>query len=164
MIGYIAFWIWFRFGHQGFNQISQQLAIFLAIMAVFFNFLDMQLVKKIDTPETYIWANLFGKIFKACFTATVFICNNTPNDFTIALVFLITSFIGLIYYQKNNVNRPGNEKNSDLTICTNNRSKIVALEHKIKILVATEFQGNGYRWVAFLTLFFFVFMMFIATW
>lgn len=130
-------------------------------MAVFFNFLDQQLTKRIDTPETYIWANMFGKIFKACFTATCFICNNTANDFTIACVFLVTSVIGWWYYHLNGVVRPS-ESNQDLDDCIEDDEKLVAIHQKIKILVATYHEGYGYRSLAVNTLVFFIMMIFVA--
>lgn len=163
VIAYIGFWLWLRFANPRFTLVTNQLSIFLAIMAVFFNFLDQQLSKRIETPETYIWANFFGKTFKACFTATCFICNNTANDFTIACVILITAFNGYWYFYNGRIIRPS-ESSQDLEDCSENEEKLVAVNQKIKILVATYHEGYGYRWLAFNTLAFFVAMMFVAMW
>lgn len=119
--------------------------------------------KKIDTPETYVWANIFGKTFKACFTATCFITNNTANDFTIACVIVITAFIGWWYYYNARVVRP-EESGQDLEDCHEDDDKLIAINKKIKILVATYYEGYGYRWLAFNTLLFFLIMIFVAQW
>ena len=56
-----------------------------------------------ESPEILIWAAIMLKTFKGWFTVTVFIVNGTSNDFYIGMFFLITAFLGSVYYYFDNV-------------------------------------------------------------
>lgn len=161
MISFIAFWLWFRFSQTQFNQLTQSFSVGLSIVAIVFNILDLQLMKCISKPDKYIWLSVIIKTLKSSFTAIMFMSNNTANDFTIGLCFLITSWLGWWYFHNNRVNRP-KDTNHDLSLCENNTSKIICMDQKIKILCASKYQGNSYRWLAGFSLFFFLFMVFMA--
>ena len=59
-----------------------------------------------ESPEILIWAAIMLKTFKGWFTVTVFIVNGTSNDFYIGMFFLITAFLGSVYYYFDNVRKP----------------------------------------------------------
>lgn len=133
MIAFIAFWLWFRYSVRDLEyvqqdfRLTQYFSIFLSGLAILFNILDLQLMKLMTRPGLYIWVSVIIKTLKACLTAVMFLANNTANDFTIGLVFLITSWLGWWYFHNNRVNRP-RDFNHDLALCDDSRSKIIAME------------------------------------
>ena len=57
--------------------------------------------EKIQMPETYIWTRLFIVSIKGIFMVSVFVINDSPNDFFLALFFWFSSSIGMFYFNRN---------------------------------------------------------------
>ena len=83
--------------------LPRALSMFLAILAVFMGFLERKLDKMTESPEILVWASIMLKTFKGWFTVTVFIVNETPNDFYIGTFFLFTALLGSLFFYFDNV-------------------------------------------------------------
>ena len=75
--------------------------MFIAVMAVTIPLLEKMGEQKIQAPEAYIWTRTFTISIKGIFMVAVFVINDTPGDFFIALFFWFTSTIGMFYFYCN---------------------------------------------------------------
>ena len=85
------------------------MSFYLSVLAIFSPFLDRTINQKFTNPSVYIWASMFIKCLRGCLTITVFILNNSPNDFYIGLFLLYTNSLGFMYFELGGLFRPNME-------------------------------------------------------
>ena len=103
---------------------------------------------------------MFGKIFKANFVITMFLFNNTPNDFTLIFCFIACTYCGMHYNRYYKVFCKF--KFTDMNKCCNNRARAVALEQKLRRFMATEYEGKAFKVLAGVTIFQFFMLLGLA--
>jgi len=79
------------------DEIPQEVALLLSIIAIFVASAETQLATKISDPSNLIQAGLIFKCIKAAMTIIVFTMNGVTNDYFVSVFFLTTSICGLVY-------------------------------------------------------------------
>ena len=98
MSAWTAYVLYMRTGVTALMKVTTNISFFLAFMATFSPMLDKTIETKFTNPSSFIWASIFIKGVRGCLTITLFIMNNSPNDFYIALFFLFTNMLGYFYF------------------------------------------------------------------
>lgn len=136
--------------------------MFISIMATVMPMLEKMTEKKVKSPEAYMWTRQIMTMIKAMLMMTVFVINGTANDFFIACSFFFTCLIGNTYFTVNPYIDPGTKLFGKLPAMDRMEYKVFEIQIDAQKDTYSEQMGTGFRWVSFLTVVSFLFMICVS--